>query len=156
LQGKKMAASLKTRDLARCLLNYEAASATSTEPKESAALGVYEKLRQSLSAFAGEAAFESLAFRALTQAKSEAPSLWAVQVTEGGSLQNLGDVEPQSDTDQGLAAKFPAGDGGIILIARLLGLVHIFLGEALTMRLLRVTWPGAALDDCNSENGRKT
>jgi hypothetical protein len=122
---------------------------------ESVTLSVYEKLRQSLSAFAGVAAFEALAFRALTQAKSEAPSLWAVQVTEDGSLQGLGEFEPQIDIDKDLAGKFPAGEGGIILIARLLGLLLTFLGEALTLSLLRVTWPGAALDDCNSENGRK-
>ena len=150
-----MTTSSKTRELARCLLDYEAVLAGSPESIETATLNVYEKLRQSLIAFAGVAAFESLAFRALTQAKSEAPSLWAVRVAEGGSLENLGEVEPQIDIDKDLAAKFPAGDGGIILIARLLGLVHIFLGEALTFSLLRVTWPGAALDDCKSEHGRK-
>jgi hypothetical protein len=150
-----MTTSPKTRDLARWLLNYEAVSAKSSESMESVTLSVYEKLRQSLSAFAGVAAFEALAFRALTQAKSEAPSLWAVQVTEDGSLQGLGEFEPQIDIDKDLAGKFPAGEGGIILIARLLGLLLTFLGEALTLSLLRVTWPGAALDDCNSENGRK-
>ena len=151
-----MTASLKTRDLARCLLNYEAVSGDSPESMESATLSVYEKLRQSLSAFAGVAAFESLAFRALTQAKSEAPSLWAVQVTEGGSLKGLGDFALQNDIDKDLTGRFPAGEGEIILIARLLGLLLIFLGEALTISVLRVTWPGAALDDSNSENGRKT
>jgi hypothetical protein len=150
-----MTTSPKTRDLARWLLNYEAVSAKSSESMESVTLSVYEKLRQSLSAFAGVAAFEALAFRALTQAKSEAPSLWAVQVTEDGSLHGLGEFEPQIDIDKDLAGKFPAGEGGIILIARLLGLLLTFLGEALTLSLLRVTWPGAALDDCNSENGRK-
>jgi len=117
---------------------------------ESAILSVYEKLRQSLSAFAGVAAFESLAFRALTQAKSEAPSLSALQVTEDGSLKGLGEFESQIDIDKELA-----GEGGIVLIARLLGLLRLFLGEALTLSLLRLAWPGAALDDCNSENGRK-
>ena len=143
------------RDLAHRLLVYEAGAGDASEPLETAIVRVYEKLRQSLGEFAGVAAFESLAFRALTQAKSEAPSLWAVQVTQDGVLKGLGEVEPQIDIDKDLAAKFPAGDGGIILIARLLGLVHIFLGEALTFSLLRVTWPGAALDDCNSEHGRK-
>ena len=150
-----MTTSQKTRDLARCLLNYEAASAKSFESMDSATLSVYEKLRQSLSAFAGVAAFESLAFRALTQAKSEAPGLWAVQVAEDGSLQGLGELEPQLDIDKDLAGEFPAAEGGIILIARLLGLLLIFLGETLTLRLLRVTWPGAAFDNCNSDNGRK-
>ena len=150
-----MTTSPKTRDLARWLLNYEAVSAKSSESMESVTLSVYEKLRQSLSAFAGVAAFEALAFRALTQAKSEAPSLWAVQVTEDGSLQGLGEFEPQIDIDKDLAGKFPAGEGGIILIARLLGLLLTFLGEALTLSLLRNTWPGEPFDDRNAGNGRK-
>jgi hypothetical protein len=145
-----MATPPKMRYLARYLLTYEGMSAKSSESMESATLCVYEKLRQSLSAFAGVAAFESLAFRALTQAKSEAPSLWAVQIAADGSLQGLGEFEPQIDIDKDLA-----GEGGTILIDRLLGLLLIFLGEALTLSLLRLAWPGAALDDCNSENGRK-
>ena len=149
-----MATSPKTRDLARCLLDFEAASAKSSGSTESATLSVYEKLRQSLSVFAGEAAFESLAFRALTQAKSEAPGLWAVQLAEDGSLQGLGEFEPPIDIDKDLAGKFPAGEGGTILIARLLGLLLIFLGEALTLSLLRNAWPGAAFEDHSSENGR--
>ena len=145
-----MATPPKMRYLARYLLTYEGMSAKSSESMESATLCVYEKLRQSLSAFAGVAAFESLAFRALTQAKSEAPSLWAVQIAADGSLHGLGEFESQIDIDKDLA-----GEGGTILIDRLLGLLLIFLGEALTLSLLRLAWPGAALDDCNSENGRK-
>ncbi len=145
-----MATPPRMRYLARYLLTYEGMSAKSSESMGSATLCVYEKLRQSLSAFAGVAAFESLAFRALTQAKSEAPSLWAVQIAADGSLQGLGEFEPQIDIDKDLA-----GEGGTILIDRLLGLLLIFLGEALTLSLLRLAWPGAALDDCNSENGRK-
>jgi hypothetical protein len=142
------------RDLARRLFAYEVVAGKTSEPVEFATLRVYEKLRQSLSGFVGVAAFESLAFRALTQAKSEAPGLWAVQVAEGGSLQGLGEFEPQIDMDKDLADKFPAGDGGIILIARLLGLLLLFLGDALTLSLLRNTWPDEAFDDRSSENGR--
>ena len=143
------------RDLAHRLLAFEVVAGKTSEPVEFATLRVYEKLRQSVSAFAGVAAFESLAFRALTQAKSEAPSLWAVQVAEGGSLQGLGEFEPQIDMDKDLSGEFPAGDGGIVLIARLLGLLLIFLGEALTLSLLRNAWPGEAFDDRNSIHGRK-
>ena len=139
-----MTTSPKTRDLARWLLNYEAVSAKSSESMESVTLSVYEKLRQSLSAFAGEAAFESLAFRALTQAKSEAPGLWAVQVAEDGSLQGLGEFESQVDIDMDLT-----GEGGIVLIARFLVLLRIFLGEALTLSLLRSAWPSESFDDRN-------
>jgi hypothetical protein len=142
------------RDLAHRLLSYEAGVGKTSEPMESPTLRVYEKLRQSLSTFAGVAAFESLAFRALTQAKSEAPSLWAVQVAAGGSLQGLSKFEPQIDMDKDLASEFPVDDGGIVLIARLLGLLLIFLGEALTLSLLRNAWPGEAFDDRNSMHGR--
>jgi hypothetical protein len=143
------------RELAHRLLTYEAGAGQSTEPMESPTLRVYEKLRQSLSAFAGVAAFEALAFRALTQAKSEAPGLWAVKVAAGGALQGVDEREPQIDKDKDMAGEFQPGEGGIILIARLLGLLGLFLGEALTLNLLRNAWPGAALDDHNSGNGRK-
>jgi hypothetical protein len=143
------------RDLAHRLLTYEASGGKTSEPMESPTLRVYEKLRQSLSAFAGVAAFESLAFRALTQAKAEAPGLWAVQVAADGSLQGLGEFKPQIDIDKDLADEFPAGEGGIILIARLLGLLLIFLGEGLTLTLLQNVWPGKAFDDRNAGNGRK-
>ena len=143
------------RDLAHRLLAYEVNAGKTAEPTASATLRVYEKLRQSLSGVAGVAAFESLAFRALTQAKSEAPSLWEVRVAEDGSLQGLGEFEPQMDIDKDLAGEFPVGQGGIILIARLLGLLLMFLGEAITLRLLRNAWPGEAFDDRNSMRGRK-
>jgi hypothetical protein len=145
----KMTAAPQMRDLAYRLLVYEAGAGKVSEPLESPTLRVYEKLRQSLSTFAGVAAFESLAFRALTQAKSEAPDLWPVQVVAGGSLQGLGEFEPEIDMDKDLA-----GEAGIVLIARLLGLLLIFLGEALTLSLLRNAWPGEAFDDRNSMHGR--
>jgi hypothetical protein len=138
------------RDLAHRLLAYEAVADKTSEPAGSAVLRVYEKLRKSLGEFAGTAGFQSLASRALTLATPEAPGLSAVRVTSDGSLQGLGEIDPQIDME-----KDRAGEGGIILIARLLGLLRIFLGEALTLSLLRNAWPGAAFDDRNSGNGRK-
>jgi hypothetical protein len=143
------------RDLAQRLLAYEAFADMTSEPANFATLRVYEKLRQGLGGFAGVAGFQSLASRALALARPEVPSLSAVRVTEDGSLQGLGEIEHQFDIDKVQAGEFPAGEGGIVLIARLLGLLLILLGETLTFRLLRVTWPGAAFDNCNSENGRK-
>ena len=59
----------------------------------------------------------------------------------------------KNDNDQ--AAESPADEGGRVLIARLLCLLVTFLGDALTLSLLRVAWPGAALDDYHSEHARK-
>ncbi len=151
-----MTAAPGMRDLAQRLLDYEAfASGAPDLEAESATLRVYEKLRRSLGAFAGVAGFCSLASRALTLARTDAPSLGAVRVSADGSLYGLSEIEQQLVIDKILADEFPAGEGGIILIARLLGLLHLFLGEALTLSLLRVTWPGATFDDRNSVHGRK-
>jgi len=151
-----MTASSKTRDLARRLLAYEAAAAKTSELEEAVTLRAYEKLRQSLGEFVGVAGFQSLAFRALTQAKSEAPGLWAVRIAADGSLQGLGEFRPQPGEfePQPGSGKDQASEGGAALIARLLGLLLIFLGEALTLRLLRTAWPGEVFDDRNSTHGR--
>jgi len=142
------------RDLAHRLLTYEAALDETCESTDGAFLRVYEKLRQSLGAFAGAAAFHALSSRALVLARSEAPSLWSARVTANGSLQGLSEVDSQQITDKDRAGKYSEGDGGIILLSRLLGLLLTFLGEALTFSLLRNAWPGAEFDDRNSGNGR--
>jgi len=141
--------SPELRDLVRRLLAYEANVGENSEPMESATLRVYEKLHQSLDALAGGAAFGSLATRALALAKEEAPTLGVAQIAANGSIQGLSELEPQitNDLDR-------VGEGGVILIGHLLGLLLIFLGESLTLSLLRTAWPGASFDDRNSGNGR--
>ena len=150
-----MTAAPEMRDLAHRLLTYEADAGKASESAESATIRVYEKLRQSLVAVAGIAAFQSLAFRALTQAKSEAPSLWAVRVAEDGSLQGLGEFEPEAGMDKNQAGEYSMGDGGIALIDRLLSLLLTFLGKALTLSLLCNAWPDATFEDRSSGNGRR-
>ena len=144
------------RHLARCLLAYEAIASNSPESMETMTLRVYEKLRQSLSVFAGAAGFHSLASRALTLARSEAPSLSAAQVSADGTLEGIGELKSEINIDKDRAGGNRTGDEGVILIARLLGLLLVFLGEALTLSLLKDAWPDVAFDDCNSRNGRES
>jgi hypothetical protein len=143
----------KMRELVQDLLAYEAFAG---ETSNSATFRVYEKLRQGLGQFAGAIGFQSLASRALTLARSEAPSLSAVRVSEEGALVGLGQIEHQFDIDKIQAGEFPASEGEIIFISHLLGLLLLFLGETLTLSLLRITWPGATFDNFSSEHGRKT
>src|ERR1700683_2141471 len=137
------------RDLAQRLLTYESAGGNASEPAGSATLRVYEKLRQSLGELAGTAGFQALASRALTLARSEDPSLGAVWVAANGNLEGMSAIDPSTDVE-----KDWVHEGGVVLISRLLGLLLIFLGQALTMNLVWNVWPDAAPDDCNSENGR--
>jgi hypothetical protein len=139
------------RDLAQRLLSYEASAANASETVETATLRVYQKLREPLSELAGSAGFHALASRSLVLATSEFPSLSAVRIATDGNLEGLSSIERSIKVEQDRVY-----EGGVILISRLLELLSIFLGEALTLSLLREAWPGAALDDRNSGNGRKS
>ena len=151
------------RDLAQRLLTCEASAGKTSEPVESAILRVYERLRQSIGDFAGTAAFHSLAYRALAMARSEIPSLQAAQVSADGAFRGLGhglahdlsEFGPQIDLEKDRSSEQRSGDEGIVVIDRLLGLLLIFLGEPITLRVLRNAWPGGAFDDRSSEKGRK-
>jgi hypothetical protein len=139
-----------TRDLARRLLVCEANAGKNSERTGSATMRVYEKLRGNLSLLVGVAGFQALASRALTLASSQVPGLTAVQVAADGKLQGMSEQVPPMKADEDRI-----DEEGVILISSLLGLLLMFLGEALTMNLARNVWPDAAFDDGNSGNRRK-
>ena len=153
-----MQAALEMRDVAHRLLTYEAGAGKTSEPMESHAQRVYKKLRQSLVEFLGVVGFQSLESRALKLARPEAIRDGAAQIASEESLLGLeqglgesrGEIGTQIDMDKDLA-----GELGILLIANLLELLLMFLGEALTLSLLRNGWPGEIFDDGNAVNGRK-
>ena len=142
---------LGAHDMARQLLDFEAAAEETSVTTESTVLSVHEKLRRSLCALSGVAGYRSLASRALTLAKVKAPSLRIVQVTADGSLQVHSEAE--SESDKGLGA-----EDQVVLLAELLGLLHAFIGEALTLRLLREAWPNAVFEgrDSGGESHERT
>jgi hypothetical protein len=127
--GTKMVLPPRTRDLAQSLIARESASGNASEPTEFAAFRVCETLRRPVSALAGDDGFRSLLSRALALATAEAPSLGAVRVAADGSFQGLDELGRQTHGDQ-------VREGGVILIAQLLGLLLAFIGEAMTSRLV--------------------
>ena len=100
---------------------------------------VCAKLGTSLTQFAGPEGFESLVRRALALARADYPELESVTLKPGGSLEGLEAVA--ADTRNG-GPKAAAG-----MIAHLLGLLVTFIGEALTLRLVREAWPDASWDE---------
>jgi hypothetical protein len=119
----------KTRDLARSLVASETDASTKSLQTEPATVRVYERLRRQLGSPVGVDGFHALASRALALAKAESPRLNAVQIAANGGLRGLGEVESETDADEG-------GEAGVILIAQLLGLFLTFLGETTTLRLI--------------------
>lgn len=127
--------SASIRDLARRLLAVEAASKSAGDAHAHEAVRVWEKLRVSLTRFAGADGFTALLRRALALAGSEVPSLKTIEAKPDGTLEGL---------DQLVADPTNGGpDAAVAITTHLLGLLVTFIGEPLTLRLLRENWPDA-------------
>ena len=98
------------------------------------AFGVCARLGVLLTKLAGAAGYRSLLARSLAQAYAEVPWLKAMQMQPDGSLHGLEEAKA-------LASKNELENGGVILVAQLLHLLHIFIGEALTLQLVKEAWP---------------
>ena len=130
--------SSSIRHLAQRLLNLEAQRDTG-DAQADEAVRVCEKLRVSLTRFAGPEGFTSLLRRALALARADAPSLDALTIKPDGSLEGLDAL--MADTRNG-------GPEAVVgFVAHLLGLLVTFIGEPLTLRLVREAWPDASLDE---------
>ena len=131
--------SRKMRDLAQRLLAYEAAALNSSEHDTPAVFRVSAKLRIPLSTLAGATGFRTLLARALTLAKTHAPGasdISAIQVKPDGSLDGLSELHHSEATET-----------GVLLIAQLLGLLVLFIGENLVLRLVLDVWPDLPVVD---------
>ena len=132
----------KVHQLARRLIEYETEITTPVHEGDhnSPAFRVCEKFRPSLSRLAGAAGFRSLLSRALALAGNEVRWLKAIHIAADGSLEGL---------DETLVHVSPReiGQGEIELVAQLIGLLVMFIGEELVLQLLLDAWPDGAFDD---------
>lgn len=131
-----------------------------------------DKLRLSLAKLLGSDGLGVLVGRALTLARAEFPFLEGVQVRSDGSLKGLAAaaaallpraggsdavVSPSRSRDLGRIGHHPgrigyardtitdaeAVEGIIAVLAHFLGLLETFIGQDLTLRLLKGVWPEA-------------
>jgi hypothetical protein len=125
--------------LARRVLVVEAASKRANEAHLHEAVRVCEKLKTSLTRFAGADGFASLMRRTLAMARVDVPSLSHVTLKPDCSMEGLETLAAQ-DPHRGVEA-------GTAIIAHLLGLLITFIGQPLTLRLVQESWPYASLDE---------
>jgi len=130
----------KLKQIARCLLECEAASGEPADVQETAAFRVCEKLRGPLGKLLGTGGFHSLLDRALALAAAEIPWLREMPIMADGTLKGFDLVELQLDARA-------VAESELILVAQLLGLLVTFIGPALTQRFLQDVWP--TMDDLN-------
>jgi hypothetical protein len=141
-------ATPKTRNFAERLIAYEMSGNKSSETKTSAAFFVGEKLRPQLAALMGNVGFSALLSRALALANAEVPWLRAVHVKSDGSLEGLAELESQVDLEEIV-------EGSVVLFAQLLGLLVAFIGDDLTLRLVREVWPKLSVNNLDFGKGDK-
>ena len=139
-------ATSQMRNFAKRLMAHEAGGNESSEKKNRAAFPVFEKLHPHLATLMGNAGFRSLLSRSLALANEEFRWLRAVHVRSDGSLEGL----------EGLHAQLAPEvffEGETVLLAQLLGLLLAFIGENLTVRLVREVWPNLSLSDLDFGKG---
>jgi hypothetical protein len=129
------------RDLARRLL---AASQTGSGPHVTEVVAVIERLRISLAKFAGDG-FVSLLRRAVVMASADVPSLQNVKIGADGRLDGVEQLA--ADT----ATSALGGEAAVAITAHLLWLLVTFIGEPLTLRVLRESWPDTKITFKNPE-----
>ena len=133
-------ATPQMRDFAERLIAYETREIKSSETKSPVAMPVVEKLRPHLENLMGKAGFRALLSRSLALASTDVPWQRAVHVKSDGSLEGLDELEAQVGPDDFF-------EGRAVLLAQLLGLLVAFIGEKLTLHLVREVWPKLPLND---------
>jgi hypothetical protein len=135
-------ATPRLREFAQRLIAYEAGVEIADSPASifPSAVLVCAKLRPQLAALLGNLGFRTLLARALALATDDEPCLNYVQVRVDGSLNGIDKLAAHADSRT-------MAQGGLVLLAHLLGLLISFIGEDLTLRLVRQVWPSRDLND---------
>ena len=134
------------RSFAERIIACEMRGNKSSRIKISPAFPVNEKLRSHLATFMGNAGFRALLSRALALACAEVPWLCTLKTKADGSLEGLDELTAQVVPER-------IFEGRVILLAQLLGLLVAFIGENLTLQLVREVWPKLSLDELDVSNG---
>ena len=132
--------SAALRELARRLL---AETRVAGDAQAQDAVLVSERLRVSLTQFAGVYGFAALLRRALALATLEVPLLRSVSVSADGHLTGLEQL--------GAHAVQVREDAAVAITAHLLSLLVTFVGEPLTRRLVRQSSPRTSVDEEQQE-----
>lgn len=126
------------RELARRLLT---ASRQSGDSQEHEAERVCGALRNSLTRFAGVDGSRSLLGRALALAVIEVPELHGIKMGLDGRLEGFDRLA------EGASAAAIEGEAAVAITAQLLELLVTFIGEPLTLSLVRDAFPEMSLDE---------
>lgn len=133
------------RELARRLIALEPRRDALSEAGEREGARACETFRKSLTKLVGIAGYRSLISRAMAKAKAEVPALNSVRVGLDGSLEGFDGIERDQDAE-----------AQIVVLVHLLSLLVTFIGERLTLSLVRDAWPEAPLNETGPRAERQS
>lgn len=136
----------RMRTLAERLLTQDGSAAKSPITTHPADFPVLDKLRPRLTTLMGGAGVHALLMRARVLAGEEVPWLQNIRIKADGSLEGLDEAGVQDDRKNIL-------EGKTALLAQVLGLLVAFIGEILTLQLMREVWPKLSLEGLDSGRG---
>lgn len=129
------------RNFAASLINHEAGLRSSAQGT-TVAFTVPDRMRTHLTMLMGNEGHRALLMRALALAASEVRWLREIGVGIDGSLEGLDTILAPVTPDEAL-------NGGTVLVAHLIGLLVAFIGERLTLQIVREVWPKMPTKDLN-------
>lgn len=130
--------SPQIQKLAQHLLVLERMRVVASDADTNLAVRVIEQFRVRLIKLVGVHGFRSLLSRSLTLAKRENPALAGVRIGENGALEGVAEIGKGEEDE-------------LVLVAQLLELLTTFIGESLTLQLVRDAWPAAASPEAAEE-----
>jgi hypothetical protein len=152
-------AAAQMRKFAERLIAEEAKNLPPGDPQPVPTFAVAARLRPQLVMLMGTAGYRALVSRALVLAAEEVKWLNHVRVNNDGALEGMEEVAARLSPDE-------AAKGRVSQLAHLLELLVSFIGEALTVSLVREVYPKLSDNDFNfaregenektKQSGRKT
>jgi len=134
------------RGFAERLIACEAEGNASANTGNKGGFRVCDKIRVHLGTSLGVAGFRALLLRAFALAGTEVPSLLGVHLRPDGSLEDEDEVSAKLKPKE-------LAEGGIVVVAQLLGLLAAFIGEGLMLRFLCEIWPQLSLGEMEFDEG---
>lgn len=140
--------TMAERNLARKLLEYEANQSSDIKDISGAEERATAKLRLHLARLIGMEGYLALLIRALALAAVEVSWLANLEVTPNGLLKEREKSAKAHNIDE--------TEGYVTFMGHIIGLLFIFIGETLTLRLLYEVWPEITLKDTTIDSIEET
>ncbi len=139
-------ATPQMRNLAARLIAFDSNGINSSRTKNPDVFQVCEKLRPQLATLVGDEAFRALLAHAVALARADSPTFREVQVSAKGMLEAPAEIHDRINSVSYMETR-------VVLVAQLLGLLAAFVGENLTLGLVREVWPRVTVNTAVLNNG---